>query len=67
MGKGSKRRPQQVTNKQFDDNWYAIFNKKQQQAEAADKDRQARKALRNYPHRDGSSASSNDDVLSNRR
>ena len=63
MGKGSKRRPQQVTNKQFDDNWYAIFNKKQADTEATDKDRQARKALRNYPHRASDSASSNDDVL----
>lgn len=63
MGKGSKRRRQQVTNQQFDDNWAAIFNEKNRQAEATDKDRQARKTLRNYPHRDSDTASSNDDVL----
>lgn len=63
MGKGSNRRPKQVSNKVFDDNWAAIFNEKNKQAEATDKDRQARKTLRNYPHRDSQATPSNDDVL----
>ena len=63
MGKGSNRRRQQVSNKVFEDNWAAIFNEKVKQTEARDKDRQARKTLRNYPHRDSDTASSNDDVL----
>ena len=63
MGKGSNRRRQQVSNKVFDDNWALIFNEKNKQTEARDKDRQARKTLRNYPHRDGKAAPSNDDVL----